>query len=98
MRRVCKATGAAVQTTVSNLVPEILGTCETFEEKQVGSQRYNIFKGCKNAKTATILLRGGGEQFIDEAERSIHVSYFFCFVLYFFFFILFVLYFLRTQL
>jgi len=74
MRRVGKATGSSVQTTVSNLVPEILGNCETFEEKQVGGQRYNIFKGCKNAKTATILLRGGGEQFIDEAERSIHDS------------------------
>jgi T-complex protein 1 subunit eta len=72
LRRVCKATGAAVQTTVNDLVPTILGTCHVFEERQVGGQRYNLFTGCTQAKTATIILRGGGEQFVDEAERSIH--------------------------
>jgi len=72
LKRVCKATGASVQTTVNDLIPGVLGTCEVFEEKQVGSQRYNFFTGCKQGKTATIILRGGGEQFIDEAERSIH--------------------------
>lgn len=72
LRRVCKATGASVQTTVNNLVPEILGSCKAFQEKQIGGQRYNFFTGCDKAKTATIILRGGGEQFIDEAERSIH--------------------------
>eukprot|EP01114_Cavostelium_apophysatum_P004342 TRINITY_DN1455_c0_g1_i2.p1 TRINITY_DN1455_c0_g1~~TRINITY_DN1455_c0_g1_i2.p1 ORF type:complete len:564 (-),score=194.85 TRINITY_DN1455_c0_g1_i2:30-1721(-) len=72
LRRVCKATGAAVQTTVNDLIPEILGTCAIFEERQVGKERYNLFTGCKKAETATIILRGGGEHFIDEAERSIH--------------------------
>jgi len=72
LKRVCRATGASVQTTVNDLIPGVLGTCELFEEKQVGSQRYNFFTGCQQGKTATIILRGGGEQFIDEAERSIH--------------------------
>merc|ERR1719262_1290559 len=27
---------------------------------------------CENTKTATILIRGGAQQFIDEAERSLH--------------------------
>jgi len=72
LRRVCKATGAQVQTTVNNLIPTVLGSAALFEERQVGSQRYNFFTGCPQAKTATILLRGGGEKFIDEAERSIH--------------------------
>eukprot|EP01024_Parvocaulis_polyphysoides_P026559 TRINITY_DN24197_c1_g2_i1.p1 TRINITY_DN24197_c1_g2~~TRINITY_DN24197_c1_g2_i1.p1 ORF type:complete len:196 (-),score=37.76 TRINITY_DN24197_c1_g2_i1:185-772(-) len=27
---------------------------------------------CPQAKTATLILRGGSEQFIDEAERSLH--------------------------
>lgn len=72
MRRVCKATGASVQTTVNDLVPRVLGSCKSFEERQIGGQRYNFFSGCSQAVTATILLRGGGEQFIDEAERSIH--------------------------
>jgi len=72
LRRVSKATGGTVQTSVNNLIPSVLGTCALFEERQIGSERYNLFTGCPLAKTATIILRGGGEQFNDEAERSIH--------------------------
>ena len=39
---------------------------------QVGAERFNLFKGCPKARTATMVLRGGSEQFIDEAERSLH--------------------------
>ncbi|GAM19623.1 hypothetical protein SAMD00019534_027980, partial [Acytostelium subglobosum LB1] len=74
LKRVCHATGASIQTTVSNIIPQVIGTCDLFEEKQIGSSRYNLFTGCKNTHTATIILRGGGEQFIDEAERSLHDS------------------------
>ena len=49
-----------------------MGTCEVLEEMQVGSERYNIFTGCPKSKTATMILRGGAEQFIDEVERSLH--------------------------
>merc|ERR1711865_37890 len=72
MKRVQKATGSAVQSTVNNLIPEIMGECATFEEKQVGDERFNLFTGCPATKTATIVLRGGAEQFIQEAERSLH--------------------------
>lgn len=72
LNRVSKATGAQVQTTVTNIIPEVLGTCHHFEERQVGGDRYNLFTGCPEAKTATIVLRGGAEQFIAEAERSLH--------------------------
>uniref|UniRef100_A0A7S1KQY8 T-complex protein 1 subunit eta n=1 Tax=Percolomonas cosmopolitus TaxID=63605 RepID=A0A7S1KQY8_9EUKA len=72
MRRVAMATGSTLQTTVTNVIPEVLGNCERFEERQVGNERYNLFTGCPQAKTATMILRGGGEQFIAESERSIH--------------------------
>ena len=39
---------------------------------QVGAERYNLLMGCPQARTATIVLRGGSEQFIDEADRSLH--------------------------
>jgi len=52
----------------------MLGTCGFFEERQVGGQRYNFLTDCKSSKTATIILRGGGDHFIDEAERSLHDS------------------------
>jgi len=72
MIRVSKSTGAKVQTTVNNIIPEVMGTCAQFEERQIGSERFNFFTGCPHAKTATIILRGGAEQFIAEAERSLH--------------------------
>jgi len=34
--------------------------------------RYNLFTGCVKARTCTIVLRGGAEQFIEETERSLH--------------------------
>eukprot|EP00163_Fabomonas_tropica_P003252 TRINITY_DN1273_c0_g2_i1.p1 TRINITY_DN1273_c0_g2~~TRINITY_DN1273_c0_g2_i1.p1 ORF type:complete len:576 (+),score=206.66 TRINITY_DN1273_c0_g2_i1:215-1729(+) len=70
--RVAKATGASIQTSVNDLNEGILGSCALFEEKQVGAERFNIFSGVPEAKTATIVLRGGAEQFIEEAERSLH--------------------------
>ena len=34
--------------------------------------RFNLFTGCPEAKTCTLILRGGAEQFIEETERSLH--------------------------
>lgn len=72
LRRVADATGGQVQTTVNGLNPGSLGTCVHFEERQVGAERFNLFTGCPEAHTATIVLRGGSEQFLDEADRSLH--------------------------
>ncbi|KAJ3196292.1 T-complex protein 1 subunit eta [Irineochytrium annulatum] len=72
LSRVVKAVGGAVQTSVNDLKPEHLGACATFEERQIGGERYNLFKGCPQAKTCTLVLRGGAEQFIAEVERSLH--------------------------
>ena len=64
--------GGQIQTTVRNLGEDVLGTCATFEEKQVGDKRYNFFQGGNGKKSATVVLRGGAEHFIEEAERSLH--------------------------
>ncbi|KAJ1484849.1 GroEL-like apical domain-containing protein, partial [Baffinella frigidus] len=66
MRRVAKAAGAAVQTSIHNMTEDVIGTCGAFEERQLGDERYNIFSDCPLAKTTTIVLRGGAEQFIAE--------------------------------
>ena len=34
--------------------------------------RFNLFTGCPQAKTCTIIIRGGAEQFMEETERSLH--------------------------
>lgn len=72
LRRVEKATGARILTTLNDLRPENLGVCDLFEEKRIGATRYNLFTGCPKSKTATIILRGGAEQFLKEAERSLN--------------------------
>ncbi|KAI5964175.1 CCT7 [Candida pseudojiufengensis] len=72
MERVIKAVGGQIQSTCSNITPQDLGTCEKFEESQIGNERYNIFTGCPETKTCTLILRGGAEQVIAEVERSLH--------------------------
>jgi T-complex protein 1 subunit eta len=72
MERVCQATGASVQSTCSDIQSQHLGSCERFEERQIGGERFNFFEGCPEARTCTLVLRGGAEQFIAEVERSLH--------------------------
>merc|ERR1711935_517826 len=72
LERTRRATGAEVQTTVQGIEPTVLGTCGDFEEKQIGSERYNMFTQCTGTKSSTIIIRGGAQQFIDEADRSLH--------------------------
>lgn len=72
LQRVVQALGGAIQSTCSDIKREHLGTCGSFEERQIGGERYNVFEECPKAKTCTLILRGGAEQFIEEVERSLH--------------------------
>jgi len=71
-KRISAATGAQMQTSVNDLTEDVLGTCGVFEEKRVGQERFNFFTECVGAKTATLILRGGAEQYIEETARSLH--------------------------
>jgi len=72
IERVAKATGAILQSTTNGLTKHVMGTCGEFEEVQIGAERFNILKKCPQTKTTTIVLRGGAEQFIQEAKRSLN--------------------------
>lgn len=72
LKRTMQACGGSIQTSVQSLTNDVLGTCELFEEEQIGGERFNLFTGCPQAKTCTLILRGGAEQFIEETERSLH--------------------------
>ena len=67
-----QAAGGSIQSTCSDIQEQHLGTCESFDERQIGGERFNFFEGCPQAKTCTLVLRGGAEQFIAEVERSLH--------------------------
>lgn len=72
LKRVALATGAKLQTTTRDIPAAAIGLCGLFEERQVGGERFNIFSQCPKTKTATIIVRGGAEQFVEEAHRSLH--------------------------
>lgn len=74
LKRVVQAVGGSIQSTTSDIEPHHLGECGKFEERQIGGERFNIFEDCPKAKTCTLILRGGAEQFIAEVERSLHDS------------------------
>eukprot|EP00915_Cephaloidophora_sp_WS-2016_P005133 GHVH01006820.1.p1 GENE.GHVH01006820.1~~GHVH01006820.1.p1 ORF type:complete len:544 (-),score=74.55 GHVH01006820.1:59-1690(-) len=71
VQRLATASGARVQTSLFGIDSSCLGIVDTFEEKDIGSLRYNYFC-CADAKTCTVILRGGATQYIDEVERSFH--------------------------
>lgn len=71
LNRLAKASGGIIQTTCNGLNHKILGTCDNFEEVQIGTERWNMFNNPVN-KTSTIILRGGSSQYIKEAERSLN--------------------------
>ncbi|VDM28578.1 unnamed protein product [Toxocara canis] len=72
MDRVMASCGGSILTTVSQINKSLLGSCGEFYEQQVGSERYNFFVNGSRAKSCTLILRGGAEQFIAETERSLH--------------------------
>jgi len=48
-----------------------LGVSEVVEEKRVGNDNLTYITGFERAKAVTILIRGGTEHIIDEAERAV---------------------------
>jgi len=67
-----KACNARIVTNVEDLTPADLGYAKLVEERRVGKDKMVFIEGCKNPKAVTILIRGGSDRFVDEAERSLH--------------------------
>ncbi|MGA9153202.1 MAG: TCP-1/cpn60 chaperonin family protein, partial [Candidatus Nitrosopolaris sp.] len=42
------------------------------EERKIETDKWVFIEGCKNPKAVTILVRGGSQRVVDEAERSVH--------------------------
>jgi len=55
-----------------DLTAEVLGHAKTVEEVKIGDDKLLYIRECKNPKAVTIVVRGGTEHVIDEAERSLH--------------------------
>ncbi|MHA1940489.1 MAG: thermosome subunit alpha [Candidatus Hodarchaeales archaeon] len=72
VEKLSKATGAAIVNNLPDLSAEDLGTAGKVYETKIGDDDMIFIEDCPDAKSVTILVRGGTELVVDEAERSIH--------------------------
>ncbi len=72
MTKLGKATGARIVSNLEDLTAKDLGSAELVEERRVEQDKWVFVEGCKNPKAVTILVRGGSQRVVDEAERSMH--------------------------
>jgi len=72
MEKLSKATGGKIVTNLDDMTKADLGYAELVEERKIGDDKMTFVEGCKNPRSVTILIRGGTERIVDEAERSIH--------------------------
>jgi chaperonin GroEL (HSP60 family) len=72
MTKLAKATGARMVTNLDDLSSEDLGYAKSVEERKVEEDKWTFIEGCKNPKAVTILVRGGTQRIVDEAERALH--------------------------
>ena len=72
MNNLAKATGGRVLSNIDELSSGDLGYAKLVEERKVETDKWVFVEGCKNPKAVSILVRGGSQRVVDEAERSVH--------------------------
>jgi chaperonin GroEL (HSP60 family) len=72
MEKLAKATGGRIVTNVEDLTSQDLGEAKLVEERKIGDDKMVFVEECINPKAVSILIRGGLERLIDEAERALN--------------------------
>jgi thermosome len=72
MEKLAKATGGRIISNIDDLKSADLGYASLTEERKVSDDKMTFVEGCKDPKALSILVRGGTERVVDEAERAIH--------------------------
>jgi len=78
MKRIAKATGATIVSTLANLEGEetyeanLLGSAEEVVQERISDDDCIMIKGTKAQSSASIILRGPNDYALDEMERSLH--------------------------
>jgi thermosome len=70
MEALSKATGGRVVTNMDDLTFEDLGAAAKVEERKIGESDMTFLTGCPEAKSVSVLLRGGTEHVVDEIRRA----------------------------
>lgn len=80
LRRIAKATGATLLSTLSDLngdekfEPSYLGHADEVVQERISDDECILVKGTKAHSSASIILRGPNDFSLDEMERSVHDS------------------------
>ncbi len=72
MTNLAKATGARIANNFEDLSVKDLGYAALVEERKIEQDKWVFIEGTKNPKAVTILVRGGTQRIVDEADRSLH--------------------------
>tara|TARA_B100001027_G_scaffold216676_1_gene193783 strand:+ start:922 stop:2544 length:1623 start_codon:yes stop_codon:yes gene_type:complete len=70
MEALSKATSGKIVTNLDDLTGDDLGHAEKVEEKKIGESEMTFITGCPEAKSVSVLLRGGTEHVVDEIRRA----------------------------
>ena len=70
MEALSKATGGRIVTNMDDLTGEDLGQAARVEERKIGESDMTFITGCPEAKSVSVLLRGGTEHVVDEIRRA----------------------------
>ncbi|MBL7148030.1 MAG: TCP-1/cpn60 chaperonin family protein [Nanoarchaeota archaeon] len=71
MDRLARATMGRVVNNLNDLTKEDLGSAGLVESKKVGDEEMTYVRGCDEAKSVTLLIRGGTNHVVDEIERAV---------------------------
>ncbi len=72
MTKLAKASGGRVISNIDDLSPGDLGAADVVQQKKVESDKWVFIEGCKDARSVSLLIRGGSQRVVDEVDRSIH--------------------------
>ena len=70
MEALAKATGGSVVTNLDDLTADDLGVAAKVEQRKIGDSDMTFITGCPEAKSVSVLLRGGTEHVVDEVRRA----------------------------
>ena len=70
MEKLAKATGGRIVNNIDDLTSDDLGEAGLVEERKVGDDKMVFIEKCKNPRSVSILIRGGLDRMVDEAERA----------------------------
>jgi len=72
MEKLAKATGGAILASTKDITPDTLGEAKLVEEIKIGDDKLVYVRDCRDPRAVTVVIRGGSDHVVDEAERSFH--------------------------